>query len=162
MSPFSKEDLRQKINRRIDVEIAAGHTVVTAWLVKAMLDGIAVPSPMRWKHDDDRKEALLVLHEGYRQIVGAVVRTRKDEEEAEESTVPVLPGFERLQTVYSIDRETRDGETEQRLVPIGQIEKEEFRRKIEQLRAMRGGLDRHIQEMELYYKQQWPDEGLAA
>jgi hypothetical protein len=69
----------------------------------------------------------------------------KPESEARPDPQMLLPGFERLQRYYSIER---DGD--HRLVPIDELTPEEQSAKVAELRAMGRGCFEHADELERY------------
>lgn len=153
---FGHQDLSSKINKLIDDEIAAGHTTEIAWIVNLMITTIKIPKSLKWQSDRHRDEAIYVLREGYRQHVGSIIRDRK-RGEAAERTESVFPGFERLQTAYSIERPSEDGTMVEMLVPTQLITREEWKKKRDQLASMRDGLDKHIEEIDRFTGDKWPE-----
>jgi hypothetical protein len=123
-----------------------------------MITKVHVPPTSQWNSQDDRAEAIFVIREGYRQIVNAVVRARKQEETEPSDPQYVLPGYERLQKVYSIGRLANDGDVVETLVPIEQCSKAELLMKRAQLVHMRNGLDKHIEELDRWISARWPVE----
>lgn len=161
---FSQQDLRTKIQKLINAEIAIGHIVQLRWVVGTLIERIKVPTYWNGVESDDamsrRDEALIVLWEGYRQIVGQVMRGNK-KDETENPKQGVLPGFKQLQAAYSIKRQSGEFDENGKsiivdiIVPIGLITEKEMKEKLRQLIGMRDGLDVHIEEMSRYINEKW-------
>jgi hypothetical protein len=165
---FSQQDLRVKIHKLINREIALGRIVQLRWIVGHLIESIKVPKNWNGTESEGaqrrRDEALIVLWEGYRQIVGQVMRERK-QDESDETSQGVLPGFKQLQAAYSIRRPTGELDENDKpikaesIVPIGLITREEMIAKLRQLIRMRDGLNIHIEEMQRYIDERWPVGG---
>jgi hypothetical protein len=135
-------ELKGKINRMIEAQLKANGAVSLAWVVNALIgqcdfaEDERIEQPMR----------VLAAREGFRSIVGAVNRDRKDKEgEDEPEDTPLFPGFERLQLAYSIERQR-----EEWIVEIERMSVPELKAKREQLVRMRTGLTLHIEEIDRY------------
>jgi hypothetical protein len=165
---FSQQDLRVKIHKLINTEIALGRIAQLRWIVGRLIENVRVPKKWNGEESEEstlrRDEALIVLWEGYRQFVGQVMRERKQDETANPSQ-GVLPGFSQLQIAYSIRRLTGELDENGRpikaesIIPIGLITREEMIAKLRQLIRMRDGLNIHIEEMQRYIDERWPVGG---
>jgi len=77
----------------------------------------------------------------------------------------VLPGFERLQVAYSIERRHREVDLEGNvvyhtiptIVPIERMTRDEAYAKRAELMKLREGLDTHILEWDRYIADRWPE-----
>lgn len=135
---MKQADLVAEVQRLVERRIDEGLPTEKAWLTHAILS----------KHTRVKgKDADWYRLCGYEHVgdtVRAVVRRYTPSEEPPDRQI-VLPGFERLQSAYLIER---DGK--QMVVPIAQLTTAEASAKVVELRAMASGCDQHADELERY------------
>jgi hypothetical protein len=141
---MDRRRLEDKIAAKINIRLATNRPSSEPWIVHELVTELM--------NDLQSDELRIVLYEGYRQIVGDVIRNL-DRKNGGRKIDPalVLPGFERLQIAYSVVREGKGT-----IVPIHEMTQEEAYAKRAELAAMRNGLDTHIREWDRYIEARWP------
>ena len=109
------------------------------WLVKAIIDEQAGSAP------NVSDFYVVCAYRAVSAIVGDAIRSFRKSESAEKAQL-ALPGFDRLQTHYQIDR---DGSC---IVAIGEMTDGEVKEKATELKRMAEGLLRHADELLRYYE----------
>lgn len=110
------------------------------WLVHSIIEGQARLAP------DTADFYVVCAYRAISAIVGDVIRKYRKSESAQKAQL-ALPGFQRLQTHYQIDR---DGSC---IVAIGEMTDHEITVKAAELKGMAQGLLRHADELLKYCKQ---------
>ena len=138
---ISDREMKQEVAEIVEQRIKDGEVTITSWLVMEIIS----------RHEDitgDDADWYRVCAKAHMKgVVGQVVRRYKPSEEEEADRQIIMPGCERLQLAYSVDR---DGPA---IVPIDQLTIDEIDAKIAELSGMRAGLSQHIRELERYREQ---------
>ncbi len=133
-------DLMQMVTDAVDAALAAGQFVKKEWVPTTIIKEWDVRGA-------DADLAMMCSREHIKTIVGAYIRGIK--KDAEDDATPEqlrLPGFERLQKFYAIERDGEHG-----LVAIEQMTVDEGRSKESEHRAMARGHDLHADELRAYF-----------
>lgn len=132
---YSLKELDVEVQKKIDELIDNGGVASKAWIVTGVLAD----------HQDiqgsDEMFARCCMGFAVSERVSARIRTVKKEEE-EPTADPLLPGFDRIQKRYNIER---DGE--RKLVSPYSMTYEEIQKKAEELRGMAKGLEQHADQL---------------
>lgn len=144
-------EIQTWVDIRIDELLAATGVAKLPDIIQELIEKLKIPPA--WEGGTEARE---VLYEGYRTIVGSVNRKRKKQEESPDADRQlVLAGFKRLQRSYSIQRNGEDI-----IVASTKMTRAEWGTKRAQLAAMKNGLGEHIEEIDKYVMQTWPDQQL--
>ena len=127
--------------------LAEGRVVSPTWLTNRIVQN----------HQDlsgtDALWATTRSYEAVRAAVGKYIRSQRlGEGDADADRQTVLPGYERLQRHYSVDR---DGE--QALVPLELLTRSEALSKLQELERMRAGLEIHLNEFRRWFDDRFTD-----
>lgn len=136
-------DLEREVAVTIDAEIENGRTARASWVTHEV---VAKHHAAVEISDFDR-----ICAYGYvRTLVRQSLRRFKTQEESDPQSV--LPGFERLQKRYLVERpsENDEGEGAQVVVPLELMTDEEIVAKAQELRGMAEGCQLHAYELLRY------------
>ncbi len=138
------QDLINEITAVIEARIAADEPVGATWVTHEVVSRHSQP-----EHADSGWYTLCA-YEAVRGAVRTVARNfrRKSEEDAGADEQQILPGFERVQKAYLVER---DGE--QRFVPTASLTDEEIDAKSDQLECIGEGCFQHAKELRRYKKE---------
>lgn len=132
-------DLNQLVRDEIDSALTARKVVGSSWVVHEVVQRRAVPSGA------DADFWMACAYVAVRTIVDKQIRDRAKGEKEESPAQISFPGYNRLQTEYTI---TRNGES--CIVPTEQLTVKELRSKASEHRAMSEGHLAHADELEEY------------
>ncbi len=133
---MTNAELEREVEGLVEERTARGEATAPSWVVQAIMlahEGL---------HGTDKDFYLLCGYEHVRDVVRAVVRRRKLDDDGPDPQL-VLPGFKRLQREYIV---VRDGE--QIIVPLSDMTREEGDQKISELRGMAEGCLNHADELD--------------
>jgi hypothetical protein len=136
---MSQGDLDREVESVIKAAINKGDVLPVTWLTQAIV---------ATHKDISGADADWYAVCGYghvRAMVRAAVRRFKPDAESEVDRNLILPGFERVQTAYVVER---DGE--QNFVPTGQLTNDEIETKAVELEQMGAGCFLHAKELRRY------------
>lgn len=141
---MKQSDLEREIRDVVETTLAHGDLPRANWLTHEIVashhpDGAEFP-------DFDR----LCAYGHVRATLRNVIRRYKTVPDEEVDPQIVLPGFERLQRAYLVEREI-EGEVTQIPVPLDQMNGEEILAKVSELRRMAAGCEKHALELERYH-----------
>lgn len=163
----SREDMTLKVRKMVEDAESNGQTITMPWIVGALIKDMEQRLGWKWKDGTAPKkltkaereaaeEIVVAAHEGYRQIVGAVIRSRPINRDKSTDPQLVLPGYKHLQKSYSIERDGAEA-----IVATRSMTKDELLSKRAQLVAMQEGLGAHIEEIDRFIAKTWPEETAA-
>ncbi len=132
---YSTTDLANDLRAYVEEQIVAGRIIDP---VRVVHEVVASWSPPQC---DDADKFLLGAHYVVRFELNRIVRAKRGTEDTENA----LPGYERAQLAYSIQRDDA-----WLIVPIEQITEEELRAKRDELLANSKALVDHAQELERF------------
>ena len=139
---FSEKELTAEVAELVRRGLLEGRTVQTSWLANAVI------SRHELIEGDDKDFYVLCAWSHVRVIVRQVLRRYKAEPEAKTDPQIVMPGFERLQRGYLVDREK-----ESVLVPTDQLTDAELNAKANEYGRMAEGCRLHALELRRYMMQ---------
>lgn len=138
---MTQNDLMNEVQEIIERFISEGKSIAASWVVQAIVKS----------HPDvsgaDANWYILCGYEHARDSVRQVLRRYKPSEEGPQEQV-VLPGFERLQKAYLVDRGN-----EQTIVPVQDLTDAEIEAKEIELEIMGRGCYQHRDELKRYRMQ---------
>jgi hypothetical protein len=134
-------DLLDEVQAIVDAGIAANRTVPATWLTNEVIES----------HPDIKGRDVdwyrLCAYEHVRDTVRKVLRQYKGLPDETPRQI-ILPGCERLQRAYLVEREG-----EQTVVPIDQLTEGEITTKIREYERMAAGCIEHAEELRRYQQQ---------
>ena len=136
---MKNSEIRAEIDAIIRDRLGRGEETVDRWLTQAVVGS----HPGISGKDEDFYECCAYGH--VRSQVGSVLCRYKSVDDIAPDPQMVLPGFERLQIGYLIERES-----EQRIVALDQMTGIEITSKIADYRTMSAGCLQHANELERY------------
>lgn len=140
MTDYSSEQLTEEVQRVFDEFVTTGRSIHVDWLANSIL------SHHQDIHGSDKDFYTLCAYAHVKTTIRAVVRKSKPSESGI-AHIPqlVLPGFERLQTHYHVDRDN-----EICLIRIDELSDEEIEAKAREYEAMAEGCRLHALELRRY------------
>lgn len=141
---YSQEQLTNEVQSMFDEFVAAGRSIHVDWLANTVMD------KHRDVHGTDKDFYVLCAWHHVKTSIRQVVRKSKPNEESGLSSIPQLslPGFERIQTHYHVER---DGEI--CLIRIDELSDQEIELKVEEYERMAEGCRLHAAELRRYKAQ---------
>ena len=140
VDPIKESRLTSEVSAIVEDAIEAGRVAPASWLTQEVVsswDSLA-------ESQGHGGHYILCAYEHVRAVVRKVVQRYKTTEDETDLQL-LLPGNERLQKAYLINRDS-----EQSVVPIDQMSASEIDAKATELRAMAAGCLKHAEELERY------------
>jgi hypothetical protein len=134
-------DLIKEITAVIEARLAAGDAAAATWVTQEVVAQHSQP-----EHTDSAWFELCA-YEAVRAAVRTVLRRFQPPAEVADEQI-VLPGFERLQKAYLVERES-----EQQIVRIDQLTSDELDAKADELERIGEGCYQHAKELRRYKKE---------
>jgi hypothetical protein len=141
---MNSKELRYLVQSEVEQRIEQKRIVKISWVTHAIVTKRNIPEGFK-----DRGFFVAATYHGVEAIVRDIIRKYKTDESSD-ATQLILPGYERLQCVYSIER---DGSP--CIVPIEQLTAAELESKIQRLLANAKGLKQHALEMRRYLEEKF-------
>jgi len=143
---MKQSELLAEVERLIEEAIAEERATDTRWLVQRVLASHADPE------GPDADLYLLCAHEHVTTTVRTALRRYRPKPNEEETKDQwVLPGFERLQKAYLVERDGKSW-----VVPIVKMTRAEKEAKAAEYRRIGAGCYEHADELERYLQQDQP------
>lgn len=139
---MTETDLDHEVESFLLGRIEAGETIPADWIATAVIE----------QHPnidgEDTEWYRSHVYGAVRNSVRRVLRKFKPTEDEGRDEQMILPGFERLQRAYLVEREAA-----QRVVPINQLTDEEIAAKVVEYETMAAGCLKHADELRRYLQE---------
>ena len=142
---MSVKEIEARAKTLIREQVELKGSVRLSLLTDKLIRDLRLP---KWANRD---EGLVVLYEGYRQIVGSANRSLKRAMGKAAPDQLAFQGFKNLQQAYSI---IRGGE--EVLVALENLTEIEMKAKEKELEAMGTACFEHMRELQRYRRKKWP------
>ena len=136
---MNSKELRHLVLEEVEQRITQKRVVKISWITHGIIKKRHIPTEVK-----DRGFFIAGTYYGVAAIVREVIRRYKDND-AIETTQQLLPGYERLQCSYALERNGSPC-----IIPINEFSAEELDAKADRLRANAEGLKLHAEEMDRY------------